>query len=678
MKQLPYRQIHLDFHTGDAIPSVGEGFSPDEFAGVLDDAGVDSITCFARCHHGWLYYDSCEFPELIHPKLVDADLLKKQIEACHAKGIRVPIYTTIQWDGKMSYEHPEYCVIAPDGSLDNYAPQKPGFYTYLCVNTPYREFLKAHLEEILTTLPTDGIFMDIVQERDCSCRYCKEGMHELGLDPLKKADRMKYAHIMIREFKKEIAQFIRSFNPDCTIFFNGSHVGPGIRDSLDAYTHLEVESLPSGGWGYTHFPLVSRFTRTLGKEFLGMTGKFHTYWGDFHSLKNQAALEFECFSMLAAGGGCSIGDQLLPSGKIDHATYELIGNVYRSVREKEPWCRDVTPVVDIGVFNLEEWADHESPAPMIGIMRMLEESAAQFDIIDSLSDFSRYKLLIMPDSVPVDEILAGKIREYLIAGGSLIASFESGLTPDGNDFALDEFGIRKCAVDDTDWQGERSAGKDYFTNDYCDFIRHESPLHAGLPDTELAMYIRGLTVEASAADTELLGSVIKPWFYRTPEHYSSHQHTPSSGEVGAPAVTRRGNVIYFSHPICTTYRKKGPRWVKTMLVNAVDMLIDRRVRHNGPSTLKVTLNSQEAKNRWVAHLIHYIPERRAEQIEIIEDVIPLHQLGISLQTGEQTVTGVVMVPEGRELPFLCSEDKVEFTVPEVRGHSMIEIRFGEA
>ena len=45
-----------------------------------------------------------------------------------------------------------------------------------------------------------------------------------------------------------------------------------------------------------------------------MTGKFHTSWGDFHSFKNPAALEFECFHMLALGGQVLVGDQLHPNG----------------------------------------------------------------------------------------------------------------------------------------------------------------------------------------------------------------------------------------------------------------------------------------------------------------------------------------------------------------------------
>jgi hypothetical protein len=72
---------------------------------------------------------------------------------------------------------------------------------------------------------------------------------------------------------------------------------------------------------------------------MGITGKFHTEWGDFHSLKNQAALEFECFRMLSYGFAASIGDQLEPRCVLNPAAYRLIGGVFGSFEEREQWAR---------------------------------------------------------------------------------------------------------------------------------------------------------------------------------------------------------------------------------------------------------------------------------------------------------------------------------------------------
>ena len=44
--------VHLDFHTGPAIENIGAAFNREAFAKTLQDAKVDLITMFAKCHHG--------------------------------------------------------------------------------------------------------------------------------------------------------------------------------------------------------------------------------------------------------------------------------------------------------------------------------------------------------------------------------------------------------------------------------------------------------------------------------------------------------------------------------------------------------------------------------------------------------------------------------------------------
>jgi hypothetical protein len=56
---------------------------------------------------------------------------------------------------------------------------------------------------------------------------------------------------------------------------------------------------------------------------LGMTGKFHTTWGEFGGFKHPNALRYECAAMLAYGAKCSVGDQLHPLGRMDESTYVL-------------------------------------------------------------------------------------------------------------------------------------------------------------------------------------------------------------------------------------------------------------------------------------------------------------------------------------------------------------------
>ena len=123
-----------------------------------------------------------------------------------------------------------------------------------------------------------------------------------------------------------------------------------------------------------------------------LIGNNHTYWGDFHSLKNEDAMEYECFQMLTMGAGCSIGDQLHPRGRLSDATYDLIGRVYSQVEALEPYTLNTDTMADIAVMTPErEWnMDSALSDSLIGANRMLTELGCQFDIIDPDMDFTRY------------------------------------------------------------------------------------------------------------------------------------------------------------------------------------------------------------------------------------------------------------------------------------------------
>lgn len=654
---LRFRQIHLDFHTSEGIEGIGVDFDPEEFASTIEKAGVNSITCFARCHHGWIYYDTKLFPERRHPHLAK-NLLKDQIHACHARNIRVPIYITVQWDHLTANQHPEWLIMDEQGRISGTPPYEAGFYRRICLNTPYVDFLKKHVREVLETLPTDGIFFDIVAPQECSCKYCREGMIAEGLEPSNPGVRMEYATRVVNNFKHDMTNFVRQYNKDCSIFYNAGHIGPRHRPTVNAYTHYEIESLPSGGWGYMHFPLTQRYARNLGLDCMGMTGKFHTSWGDFHSFKNEQALQFECYLMLALGAKCSIGDQLHPSGKICQETYKLIGSVYNEVKKKEHWCRNVKPLVDIGVFTPEEFTGGRHNATAMGMVRILQEGRHQFDVIDSASDIWNYKLVILPDNIPVSHELAAKIENYLTKGGSVIASYQSGLDPQGTGFNLKSLGIKL--------KGEAPYNPD--------FLVPKGKIGSGLPETEHVMYLRGMEVEAEPG-TEVLVQTVVPYFNRTYKHFCSHRHTPSSGKIGYPGITQNVRAIYFAHPIFTQYNRNAPRWCKQLLLNAIEILLpEPLVRLQAPTTTIATINEQSGENRWILHLLNYIPERRGQDFDVMEDVIPIFNVKASVKMPKD-IKSVVCVPENEMLTFEKRDGRTEFVLPKLEGHRMIALSF---
>src|SRR5690242_8188316 len=135
MSPFPFRQVHLDFHTSPDIPDVGADWDAGHFVDTLRAARVNSITLFAKCHHGMNYYPSQIGP--VHPAL-KFDLLGEQIAACHAAGIRCPIYISVVWDVSAAARHPEWRQVGADGQLIGRTPLENGRgWPWLCVNNAY-------------------------------------------------------------------------------------------------------------------------------------------------------------------------------------------------------------------------------------------------------------------------------------------------------------------------------------------------------------------------------------------------------------------------------------------------------------------------------------------------------------------------------------------------------------
>jgi len=659
---LRFRQVHLDFHTHEDIPGIADEFDPDQFADTLRDAHVDSINLFARCCHGYIYFQSERFADYQHPHL-HRDLLREQIAACHARGIRTPIYITVQWDVLNARRHPQWLCRRPDGGV-NIPVGTPGFFNHLCLNSPFRHWLKEFSREVLERLDGDGIWFDIVHVRDCCCEHCLSTMQSQGIDPTDETARHRFAHQTVMEFQREMSKHVRSINPDQLVFYNAGHIGPNQRDALDAFTHLELESLPGDQWGYDHFPQTARYARTLGKDFLGMTGKFHTGWGDFHSFKSFESLKYECALMLALGGKCCIGDQLHPSGKICKSTYDLIGRVYRHVAACEPYCRDAEPVCDIAVLTPEAFAGSpigRPPAERVpdstkGAARVLQELHQQFDIVDPHVDFGQYKLLVLPDEVPVKGELRDRITAYLQVGGRVIASHQAG---------LDERGRFALPID---------ARHDGIQTYEPTFIVPAHGFETGLPATEHVMHLRGSALADVGDAASILAEQTAPYFNRTWHHYCSHRHAPSNNQSLGPAVIESGAVLYFSHPIFTQFHRNAPPWVRAMIRAALQRVLTTPTLtlDGAPTTLVAAVNRQRTPTRAIVHLLHGIPVANARSIQTISDELPVHNMTVSLATATPA-TSVRLEPEDEQLPFEMQSGRTLFTVPRVGLHTMVVV-----
>lgn len=661
-KPLRYRQIHLDFHTSEHIPGIGSAFDPDDFVATLKAAHVDSITIFAKCHHGWSYYPTKVGAP--HPNLARPDLLGDMVTALSAADIECPIYISVQWDERNARIHPEWRVRSASDNRFDPDQLTAGWHT-LCLNhAAYRQELLEQAREVARNYETAGIFFDIILTPDCVCAECLAGMAERGLDPQNPADRLKNDEAVNERFRRDTTEALRAEFPGLRIFYNCGHIHKQGPQRFANYTHLELESLPTGGWGYDHFPSSARYAATLGLDMVAHTGKFHTSWGEFGGFKHPDALEFEAAQMVALGVKCLVGDQLHPDGSINPDTYASIGPAYARIEKLEPYLEGAKQVSDVAILTAEYFHpvgarnNHSDD----GAAQMLQELQLPFDVIDPTTAFENYKLIILPDEIPVDAGLAARLKAFTQQGGKLVLTGSSARNADGS-FALDA--------------GIRSAGQVGFNPSY---IRGARGLDAGLTQSPFVMYGVGEAIVAEGA--EVLAEIGPSYFNRSYKHFSSHQHAPddpAAASLGA-AVTLKGGIGYIAYPIFRLYHAMGQPLYKYLVRGLIDRLLpSRAVVTDLPSSGRATLTRQADQKRHVLHLLYGAPQIRGKAVpsgegtrvmEMIEDIPTLGPVTASVRL-PRTPARVYDAITGEDVPFTNGGDRVEVRLPSLRIHTAL-------
>ncbi len=643
------RQIHLDFHTNGTLP-VGKKFSKEQFQQALKTGHVNSITVFSKCHHGWSYHPT-EVNEM-HPEL-DFDLLGAQLEACKEIDVNAPVYISAGFDEKEYVKRPEWRWHPSSDEKECEEYNNEVHFHVLCFNTGYLDFLCSQIEEVMQKYNPCGIFLDIIAPRVCYCEKCLADMKGLGLDVDNEDDRNIFAEKVLKKYIEATNAAVRKHSDTATIFHNSGHIPKGDYGFIEANTHLELESLPTGGWGYDHFPLSAAYVRSLkDTDYLGMTGKFHQSWGEFGGFKHPNALIYETSLSVANGAGCSIGDQMHPLGEMNMATYGLIGKAYALIEEKEPWLDGAVNVADIAVLSEESVTGNRDAKADIGANRMLLENNYLYNFIDGEMDFSGFKMLILPDVEILSDKIVEKIKAYAANGGKVIASGKALVK--NREFFLDV--------------GAKYKGKNEFKPTY--FIPCFETVNG---TTEYVMRCDSHKLEA--ADCEVAAYMQNPYFNRTLEHFCSHMHAPNNPDESLPAAVIKGNVAYIGWDIFTAYARHGHLCFKELFTHIIKKMMgdDTTVFADIPDRAVVTYTRQKKENRNILHLLFAHTTVRGENTEVIEDTVPLNNVRCSVKCASAPSV-ISLVPSGQKLDFEYADGRAEFTVPQVNIHQMIEIK----
>jgi len=657
-KNKAYRQVHLDFHTSPDIEGIGSKFSKENFQAALKRGNVDSITVFAKCHHGLCYYPTKV--GTMHPHL-DFDLTGAMVDAAHEIGVRAPIYITAGWSDGDAKAHPEWIAMKKDGSYQTTAglelsasynnPKKNCAWHTLCLNdgNDYTKHIYEITEEVCKRYKNiDGLFYDICIIGDvCYCASCVKGMREMGLNPENEADAKKYFTLKRKLFMQKCTDIMRKYHPDATVFFNSGGANPKKVAYHEHQTHFEMEDLPTAWGGYDKLPLRAKFFANSGKHLIGMTGKFHLDWGEFGGFKSGEALKYEVATMAMYGAGASVGDHMHPDGEMEMQTYDYIGHAYDYLAKIAPFCYGGVSTANIGLYISDAWSACE------GVSKILQENQIDYDVIRN-NAFAKYDTVILPEKTVMNDEALAALKAYIANGGKVVLMGDA-LVKDGA-FQIDT-GLIYVGVPEFD----------------CDYIVPCKDWD-DVPNAPMLLNLPGQRTENK--DAEIYAEIMTPYFSRTYEHFCGHKNTPHNKDsVKMPAIAKKGNVVYLAHSMSKSYDEYGSLFHKRYFMHALKLV------YSGP-TLKVegmgsqgrcTMIEQADKQRYCINLVYASPIRRGKA-EIIEDILPLYNIKLAVKT-DKTIKNVYLGLTGEKLDFVQKDGKAEFVLPKLECHTSIVVEY---
>jgi hypothetical protein len=639
--------LFYDNHTMPAIPDYGETFDAEAFTDRMKEAGVDYLTFHARCNLGMAYYDTKI--GIRHPSL-KYDLFGKLADACQRKGIFLTAYLNGGISSAEGIRHREWTTLAFDGR----ELREPRFTPYvrtMCYNTGYRDHLIAMVEEIARNYPVSGFFIDCLQVFYCVCPVCVKEMKEKGIDYNDRAAVGKFSEFSALRLAEDIYKAATAIKPGLLIYHNN----PGYEEQANFSTYFEVECLPTGSWGYEYLPVLSHYVRTLGNmPVLNMTGRFYD-WGDFGGLRPEAAIKSELLYGLANGMRPNVGGHFHPRGDLENAVLDRITKIYKELHTMDPWFDNAKPVTEIAIVFPGSVGQIRGDRKLKAATRMLSELKQQFDIVTTFSDWSRYKLLVIPDDISFNEEVAKRVRAHIAAGKPVIATGASGLDPEGKYFVLEkEWGVK--------YKDKNNFDPAYFTVG--------KNFNKGLPDMPLSLYSSGVDVEPLPG-TLVEAKLIKPYFNKGWDGEYAFYYTPPDKVTDKPALTINGKVAHFSHRIFDGYSQMASVELRTAFSNVLNNLFPEPLfkSDNLPSFARAFVTEQPGRR--MVHILSYIPEMRGPKTQMIEEAVELHNVKIALRSDGNPPKRVYLAPGKKALPFRNANGYINVTVPVVNGYSML-------
>lgn len=637
------------------------------------------------------------------PWLGDRDITGDIVKAAHKYGIKAIAMADMSiLPPYVAEEHPDWASVDVHGQ-----PYKnPSGMYFACIMGGYgREYGREMVKEILDNYDVDGIKFGGgsygFQADICCCEGCREDYDKTYHRPLPEKkdwnnpnwiDYQKWRIAKVTQRCRALYEMVKSYRPDMPVMGNGGCMGTLDSEAMANYQDMiQLEGQTrvlwsedmSSEWVPVYWvPEEASYMTTVTDKPIWVVA---SYWKS--RCWRRAAVEYSeqkpYMAQILANGASPMVNLSggPPAVHEDQRGFRAFAELFSFMADHQEYYDGDFSGANVAlvyspesiVFYGREDPEKNYVQSFRGFERAMVENHIPYDVISTTSfntvDLSRYKVLVLPTAACMSDGTGETIRNYAKNGGSVVATFETGLYDTyGNkrsDFVIsDLFGAH--------YKGETSSvnGDDLRSDiqNYC-MLTQEHDLLKGFEGTSvIPAGGRFCHVEVQSGTTVPLK--LGAPFNVFPEGLSYTVETAAGHPMLiASELTGAGRCVYLPNQLDQLHYVVGMPDISQLLMNVVQWAVkgDLPAASDAPDTVYMTLRRQE--NRALLHLINFTGGQR-----YFKQLIPVHDIQVQVARhllGGSNDIHVKLLSDGSSLQAKLENGYVTVTVPKLTDYDVV-------
>lgn len=607
-----------------------------------------------------------------NPYLKDNNVLAGIVRKCHDNGIKV----IVRFDFSRVHEsifkaHPDWCYISPKGeriiNTDMYV---------VSINAPYvQEKAFRIIEEVITTFPVDGIFLNmpgyqvnnpyegkyhgIDQNEYDQKRFAEfSGGQSLPVaenkaDPLFQKY-LEFKKATVEDWSERLHKLVKSKNEQIAICTYSDKFVDIIRHESQSMTTLPY-------WPYTASDNVGNAVNSFPDHVISNASIQQISFQSRYNAVEPEETRIRLYENIANGSGLDMSMMGDMRGYEDERNYPVFRKVYAFHQKNEPYFGKYRSVAKIAIVAPGAWPNGEPMQEYRGIQLMLREAHIPFDIVEDgqienlETKVKGYKMLILPEITYLKSGALRILKEAVSNGTHVIATNRSLF--DSPETLQTLFGAK---IDQKDNDG---AGNYLVPDDRAIFKSFKG-------QTMLFWKFNLGLYDLSGADQRLL-PVLAKGRPGPPEIIGGHD--PTGRYAMAIKNHGKGKAVIFPINLGRIYYMHGYQEHKLILLDAIRYILPEAfesLQTNAPARVETVLKNfikntpaSEAKTTSDGQILHLINLTGFSGNTYFEP-LPVRDIDFKIRSVKKP-RKVFTLTDGRPLPFTWADGRIQLKIKQL-------------